>query len=132
MHWESDQHQDRKKDGVLLLTPIVPKKSSAPLSTWKEKHSPYNFTSNHQTFTVTRILSERECVPHPDFVNNGGDNNNGPAGDDTVVAKVETGGSSEQSAMNTGTAPTGDEQKTPPENASLKMVKKALMAWHKL
>ncbi|KAF2582978.1 hypothetical protein F2Q68_00002398 [Brassica cretica] len=62
----------------------------------------------------------------------GGDNNNGPAGDDTVVAKVETGGSSEQSAMNTGTAPTGDEQKTPPENASLKMVKKALMAWHKL
>ncbi|KAF3550620.1 hypothetical protein DY000_02003214 [Brassica cretica] len=74
--------------------------------TWKEKHSPYNFTSNHQTFTVTRILNERECVPHPDFVNN--------------------------SAMNTGTAPTGDEQKTPPENASLKMVKKALMAWHKL
>ncbi|KAL0835713.1 hypothetical protein Bca101_087602 [Brassica carinata] len=51
----------------------------------------------------------------------GGDNNNGPAGDDTVVAKVETGGSSEQSASNTGTAPTGDEQKTPPENASLKM-----------
>ncbi|KAF2544319.1 hypothetical protein F2Q68_00030773 [Brassica cretica] len=51
----------------------------------------------------------------------GGDNNNGPAGDDTVVAKVETGGSSEQTASNTGTAPTGDEQKTPPENASLKM-----------
>ncbi|CDY16280.1 BnaC01g23150D [Brassica napus] len=55
------------------------------------------------------------------FTFQGGDNNNGPAGDDTVVAKVETGGSSEQSASNTGTAPTGDEQKTPPENASLKM-----------
>ncbi|KAF3550038.1 hypothetical protein DY000_02008988 [Brassica cretica] len=62
------------------------------------------------------------------FTFQGGDNNNGPAGDDTVVAKVETGGSSEQSASNTGTAPTGNEQKTPPENASLKMVKKALMA----
>ena len=37
---------------------------------WKEKHYPYNFTSNHQTFTVTRILNERERVPHPDFVNN--------------------------------------------------------------
>ncbi|KAG2290965.1 hypothetical protein Bca52824_037634 [Brassica carinata] len=79
------------------------KNCSAPLLIWKEKHSPFRSGS-------------------------GGDNNNGPAGDDTVVAKVETGGSSEQSASNTGTAPTGNEQKTPPENASLKMVKKALMA----
>lgn len=34
------------------------------------------------------------------FTFQGGDNNNGPAGDDTVVAKVETGGSSEQSTSN--------------------------------
>ncbi|KAF3550037.1 hypothetical protein DY000_02008989 [Brassica cretica] len=87
------------KDGVLLLAPIVPKKTAA-----------------------------RRCRYGRKNIHLSGDNNNGPAGDDTVIAKVETGGSSEQSSSNTGTAPTGDEQKTPPENASLKMVKKALMS----
>ncbi|KAH0902873.1 hypothetical protein HID58_042376 [Brassica napus] len=73
------------------------------------------------TFTTRRCRHGRENMEGKTFTFQGGDNNNGPAGDDTVVAKVETGGSSEQSASNTGTAPTGDEQKTPPENASLKM-----------
>lgn len=100
MHWESDKQQDREKDDVLLLAPLYQKKLQRAVVDMEGK-----------TFTFQ-----------------GGDNNNGPAGDDTVVAKVETGGSSEQSASNTGTAPTGNEQKTPPENASLKMVKKALMA----
>ncbi|KAL0678927.1 hypothetical protein Bca4012_006908 [Brassica carinata] len=94
------QQQDREKDDVLLLAPLYQKKLQRAVVDMEGK-----------TFTFQ-----------------GGDNNNGPAGDDTVVAKVETGGSSEQSASNTGTAPTGNEQKTPPENASLKMVKKALMA----
>ncbi|KAL0728364.1 hypothetical protein Bca4012_024457 [Brassica carinata] len=40
------------------------------------------------------------------FTFQGGDDNNGPTGDDTVVAKVKTGGSSEQPAPDTGTAPT--------------------------
>ncbi|KAF2612860.1 hypothetical protein F2Q70_00012755 [Brassica cretica] len=106
--------QDREKDDVLLLAPLYQKKLQRAVVDMEGK-----------AFTFQRAVVDMEGKA---FTFQGGDNNNGPAGDDTVVAKVETGGSSEQSASNTGTAPTGNEQKTPPENASLKMVKKALMA----
>lgn len=36
--------------------------------TFQVKVSPYNFTAQHQTFTITRILSRHEAPPVPDFV----------------------------------------------------------------
>ncbi|CAN6826258.1 unnamed protein product [Brassica oleracea] len=32
--------------------------------------SRYNFTANHQTFTISRIMNERDRLPRPDFVPN--------------------------------------------------------------
>ena len=36
--------------------------------TFQVRVTPYNFTVNHQTFTVSRIINEVECAPAPDFV----------------------------------------------------------------
>ncbi|KAL0876033.1 hypothetical protein Bca101_025738 [Brassica carinata] len=58
--------------------------------------STYNFTANHQTFTVSRIIDERDRVPLPGFVENGGNDDGGDdmRGGNPVPAKVETRGSS--------------------------------------
>ncbi|XP_013635123.1 PREDICTED: uncharacterized protein LOC106340835 isoform X3 [Brassica oleracea var. oleracea] len=37
--------------------------------------TPYNFTVNHQTFTVSRIINEVERSPAPEFVDDEGDDN---------------------------------------------------------
>ncbi|CAH8383692.1 unnamed protein product [Eruca vesicaria subsp. sativa] len=42
--------------------------------TFQVKVGPYNFTSNHQNFTITRILREGECEPRPDFSDNVSEN----------------------------------------------------------
>ncbi|CAF1921286.1 unnamed protein product, partial [Brassica napus] len=34
-------------------------------------------TASHQTFTITRIFDERDRVPLPDFVDNGGYDDDG-------------------------------------------------------
>ncbi|CAN6889720.1 unnamed protein product [Brassica oleracea] len=61
------------------------------------KVSAYNLTANHQTFKISRILSEGDRMPLPQFVDNGGDDDNGDdnSGAISVRAKVETGGSSQ-------------------------------------
>lgn len=35
--------------------------------TFQVKVGPYNFTANHQSFTISRILSEGDREPQPDF-----------------------------------------------------------------
>ncbi|KAL0816445.1 hypothetical protein Bca101_072892 [Brassica carinata] len=41
--------------------------------TFQVRVTAYNFTVNHQSFTVSRIINEIERVPAPDFVDNVGD-----------------------------------------------------------
>ncbi|KAG2277518.1 hypothetical protein Bca52824_060073 [Brassica carinata] len=38
--------------------------------TFQIRVTSYNFTVNHQSFTVSRIINEIECVPAPDFDDN--------------------------------------------------------------
>ncbi|KAF8049881.1 hypothetical protein N665_2102s0004 [Sinapis alba] len=95
--------------------------------TFQVRVTAYNFTANHQTFTITRILKERERAPLPGFVDNGA---NGDAGDDmpganTAPANVEAGSSGERSALDTGAALPAKAPKRPSANASSKVGKKA-------
>ncbi|CAN6922341.1 unnamed protein product [Brassica oleracea] len=91
----------------------------------KEKRSPFR-----QTFTITRIFKERERVSLPDFTDIGGNDDDGgdKPDDNTDLAKVETGGSSQQTAPDAGTVPNGKKPKTPLAEAASKAVKKARMA----
>ncbi|XP_048599854.1 uncharacterized protein LOC106450002 [Brassica napus] len=43
--------------------------------TFQVRVTPYNFTVNHQTFTVSRIINEVERAPAPEFVDDEGDDN---------------------------------------------------------
>ncbi|KAL0885967.1 hypothetical protein Bca101_009950 [Brassica carinata] len=65
--------------------------------TFQVRMSSYNFTANHQTFTISRILSERKCEPQPAFVDDGGEDDNGDdnSGGISVAAKVKAGGISQ-------------------------------------
>ncbi|KAJ4910930.1 Uncharacterized protein Rs2_06537 [Raphanus sativus] len=65
--------------------------------TFQVKVSAYNFTANHQTFTISHILSEGDRTLLSQFVDNGGNNDNGDnnCGAISVRSKVETGGSSQ-------------------------------------
>nr|VDD54429.1 unnamed protein product [Brassica oleracea] len=58
--------------------------------------SSYNFTANHQTFTISRILSEGGHFPYPEFVDNGGDDDNGDDNplSNSVPVKLGAGGTS--------------------------------------
>ncbi|KAF8095208.1 hypothetical protein N665_0339s0077 [Sinapis alba] len=77
--------------------------------TFQVRVSSYNFTSNHQTFTISRILSSVDRLPEPEFVDNGGDEDNGD--DDngnndhnagSVRGKVEVGdGSKDEGSSST-------------------------------
>nr|VDD25530.1 unnamed protein product [Brassica oleracea] len=61
------------------------------------KVSAYNFTENHQIFTISCILSEGDRMTLPQFVVNVRDDDNGDdnSGTISVRVKVETGGSSQ-------------------------------------
>ncbi|KAH0915622.1 hypothetical protein HID58_030068 [Brassica napus] len=64
--------------------------------TFQVKVGPYNFTANHQSFTISRILGEGERAPQPEFVEDGGDDDNGDDnnGASLVRRKMEGGGCS--------------------------------------
>ncbi|KAG5387858.1 hypothetical protein IGI04_029399 [Brassica rapa subsp. trilocularis] len=64
--------------------------------TFQVKVGPYNFTENHQSFTISRILGEGERAPQPEFVEDGGDDDNGDEnnGASLVRRKMEGGGCS--------------------------------------
>ncbi|CAN7042167.1 unnamed protein product [Brassica rapa subsp. trilocularis] len=65
--------------------------------TFQVRVSSFNFTENHQTFTVSRFLNECDREPQPAFVDIGGDDDNGDDNPSavSVPAKVEAGGSSQ-------------------------------------
>ncbi|CDY69183.1 BnaCnng62260D [Brassica napus] len=64
--------------------------------TFQVKVGPYNFTANHQSFTISRILGEGERAPQPEFVEDGGDDDNGDDNDGAglVRRKMKDGGCS--------------------------------------
>ncbi|KAJ0245761.1 hypothetical protein HA466_0181770 [Hirschfeldia incana] len=55
--------------------------------------SSYNFTANHQTFTITRIFNERDHLPLHDFIAQDGSNDNDAdmPGSVSVPSKVDIG-----------------------------------------
>ncbi|CAH8327371.1 unnamed protein product [Eruca vesicaria subsp. sativa] len=111
MHSES---YTQRRDGVTLLSLNASRNSSALILdlhvcdvtmlmllvlyhvegktyTFHVKVATYNFTLICQIFTITRILDERDCVPLPNFLDNGRDDEDG--GDmpsaNPILAKVE-------------------------------------------
>ncbi|KAL0885968.1 hypothetical protein Bca101_009951 [Brassica carinata] len=92
--------------------------------TFHVKLTTYNLTACYQSFAMTRILDDRERLPLPEFVDNGGGDNDGVdmAVDKPIPAKVESGGSSGEAAL---TASTELNSSVPSE---LAVVKKTQMA----
>ncbi|KAF2615106.1 hypothetical protein F2Q70_00012700 [Brassica cretica] len=98
--------------------------------TFQVNVSAYNFTANHQTFTITRILNGSDRAPLPDFVDtvdNVNKREDIPV-DRTVLAKVETGGGSQQAAPDAVSGPDGGEPQRPSARAASKMVQKTRLA----
>ncbi|KAF3528621.1 hypothetical protein DY000_02038504 [Brassica cretica] len=105
-------HNMRANEAVNLLAGdgVNPEEADAPpfvrdmegrSFTFQVKVGPYNFTANHQSFTISRILSEGDREPQPDFADDGGDDDNGGDnnnGDDNntglVKRKMDFGGGS--------------------------------------
>ncbi|KAL0730562.1 hypothetical protein Bca4012_026655 [Brassica carinata] len=81
------------------------------------------------SFTITRILDDREHLPLPDFIDNGGgDNDGGDMGcDRTIPAKAESGGGSGEAALIAPTEPIGSVP-TKLNDPTSQVVKKARMA----
>ncbi|CAH8329587.1 unnamed protein product [Eruca vesicaria subsp. sativa] len=97
--------------------------------TFQVRVSAYNFTPNHKTFTITRIISEGERVPQPDFCNNGGNNGEGDnnTGGEVGPVNVEIGASTSKTDPHVAGTYTDDA----PEqlgSSSLEVVKKARIA----
>ncbi|KAF3588546.1 hypothetical protein F2Q69_00030958 [Brassica cretica] len=100
-------HNMRGHEAVNLLAGdgVNPEETDNPLFvldmegktyTFQVKVGPYNFTANHQSFTISRILGEGDREPQPDFVNDGGDDDNGDDNKDAglVSRKMDGGGCS--------------------------------------
>ncbi|KAL0816275.1 hypothetical protein Bca101_072719 [Brassica carinata] len=100
-------HNMRAHEAVNLLAGdgVNPEETDTPLFvldmegktyTFQVKVGPYNFTANHQSFTISRILGEGDREPQPDFVNDGGDDDNGDDNKDAglVSRKMDGGGCS--------------------------------------
>ncbi|CAH8363557.1 unnamed protein product [Eruca vesicaria subsp. sativa] len=75
--------------------------------TFQVKVGPYNFTSNHQSFIITRILREGEREPRPDFVDESDDGGKDDASHGTgcVSSEMEVGGGSRSGGSATVSRP---------------------------
>ncbi|WZY97612.1 hypothetical protein YC2023_069941 [Brassica napus] len=90
-------HNMRAYEACHLLAPPSVADMEGKTYKFQVKVSAYNFTENHQIFTISCILSEGDRMPLPQFVANGGDDDNGDdnSGAISVRVKVETGGISQ-------------------------------------
>ncbi|XP_033137007.1 uncharacterized protein LOC103841209 isoform X2 [Brassica rapa] len=81
--------------------------------TFQVRVTPYNFTVNHQTFTVSRIINEVECAPAPDFVDDGGDDNDDDDAPNGTINREKSGSSkgSCESSKSVGKEPVGNVRK---------------------
>ncbi|KAG2300062.1 hypothetical protein Bca52824_036534 [Brassica carinata] len=100
-------HNMRAYEAVHLLAGdgVNPEETDAPpfvkdmegkTYTFRVRVGSYNFTANHQTFTIWRIISVDDRVPRPEFVDNGGDDDDGDDNHNvgSVHGKVEVGSGS--------------------------------------
>ncbi|KAF2604444.1 hypothetical protein F2Q70_00027844 [Brassica cretica] len=75
--------------------------------TFQIRVTSYNFTVNHQSFTVSRIINEIERVQAPDFVDNGGDDDDDDDKPDVKQGegKIASGNGVCEGSKNTGKKP---------------------------
>ncbi|CDY22457.1 BnaC03g61700D [Brassica napus] len=59
--------------------------------TFQVRVTPYNFTVNHQTFTVSRIINEVERAPAPEFVDDEGNDNDDDDAPDGTIDREKSG-----------------------------------------
>ncbi|XP_048618512.1 uncharacterized protein LOC106377768 [Brassica napus] len=81
--------------------------------TFQVRVTSYNFTVNHQTFTVSRIINEVERAPAPDFVDDGGDDNDDDDAPNGTIDREKSGVSkgSCESSKSAGKEPVGNVRK---------------------
>ncbi|CAN6977247.1 unnamed protein product [Brassica rapa subsp. trilocularis] len=95
-----------------VMPPIVAGMEGKPY-TFQVRVTPYNFTINHQTFTVSRIINEVERAPAPDFVDDGGDDNDDDDAPNRTINREKSGSSkgSCESSKSAGKEPVGNVRK---------------------
>ncbi|CAN7094816.1 unnamed protein product [Brassica rapa subsp. narinosa] len=95
-----------------VMPPIVAGMEGKPY-TFQVRVTPYNFTVNHQTFTVSRIINEVERAPAPDFVDDGGDDNDDDDAPNRTINREKSGSSkgSCESSKSAGKEPVGNVRK---------------------
>ncbi|CAF2041103.1 BnaA09g16100D [Brassica napus] len=81
--------------------------------TFQVRVTSYNFTVNHKSFTVSRIISEIDSVPAPGFVDNGGDDNDDDDAPDSTVSRGEfaLGKDGCETSKSAGKEPVGNARK---------------------
>ncbi|KAF3484967.1 hypothetical protein F2Q69_00052070 [Brassica cretica] len=81
--------------------------------TFQVRVTSYNFTVNHQTFTVSRIINEVERAPAPDFVDDGGDDNEDDDAPNGTINREKSGSGkgSCESSKSAGKKPVGNVRK---------------------
>ncbi|KAG2257409.1 hypothetical protein Bca52824_076703 [Brassica carinata] len=100
------------KDGVnpedSLMPPFVTDMQGKTY-TFHVKLTTYDFIADRQSFTVTRIINANERLLLPEFVDNGGDDNNGGnmGGDHQIHADVESNMVSGEASLIAATEPIG-------------------------
>ncbi|RIA03960.1 hypothetical protein BRARA_K01849 [Brassica rapa] len=78
-------------DGVMTKLHNLRARMEGKTYTFQVRVTPYNFTVNHQTFTVSRIINEVERAPAPEFVDDEGDDNDDDDAPDGPNNRVESG-----------------------------------------
>ncbi|CDY46865.1 BnaC01g27690D [Brassica napus] len=81
--------------------------------TFQVRVTSYNFTVNHQTFTVSRIINEVEHAPAPDFVDDGGDDNDDDDASNGTIDREKSGSGKGicESSKSAGKEPAGNMRK---------------------
>ncbi|CDY13517.1 BnaA03g52350D [Brassica napus] len=78
--------------------------------TFQVRITSYNFTVNHHTFNVSRIINEVERAPAPDFVDDGGDDDDDDDAPDGTTSgeKSASGKGGSETSKSAGKEPVGN------------------------
>ncbi|WZZ48900.1 hypothetical protein YC2023_049007 [Brassica napus] len=117
---------EREKSRGHTATPFIAQ-MVGKTCTFQVRASSYNFAANHQTFTISRILNERDRLPLSEF-DGKDDHGDDMPGNISVLTKVDTDGDDREEAPTIGITSTGVHTNTPPATAISKVAKKARVA----